>query len=744
MDFETLKNHLATQHGLPIAAWYGAYHAAGHPDDPEQFLMYLLEQSLVNTELLVSIVEQLEVAVTGSNHDFADSGFAMMGILGKGAMGEVYLAKDRGLQRKVAYKRLLPTTVANRLVLARFLSEAQITAQLGHPNIVPIYALERTADGSLAYAMKLVKGKTFKELVQETKAFYAQGQIPDEEHQQATLLSYFLNACDAMAYAHSKGIIHRDLKPANIMVGPYQEVYVMDWGIARLMGTRHNEALDEEWVEIIDLDSHEPLEERTQVGQLVGTPRYMSPQQAAGRNTELDGLSDQFSMGLILYELVTLKPALTASNQNELLKKVLKAEKQPWLHLYPHVKLAPELQAIIDKATALKTGHRYTDLKAMADDVRRFMRGEAILAKPDTWVRTITRWINHHQKATLSLVLLICLSGAMTVIGSLYQRQQSALKTRQREAKLGYLLATVASKSRHLDHQFLSLQVQLQEMGAVIRKMRQVPLNSQKPIFWNTQYSFRHHQPRDLKYAIRYTKMLSWEHLVFKAAPGVAQTVQLPQAQQLSLLQPYFRQAWPSDPNTSSPINWLHVGLNNGLYVSYPGRTGFFSSYDPRETPWYRLAANRPGIFWGNPYVDPQGQGLMLSCSLALYQGAQFTGVLALDLTFDYIIRSWMALPTEAAAIESYMLNEQGKILVRSTDKRKKYGMRFGDQAVNQILDLPLFPHADLVKAIQGKQSGHFEYVQDSRPMLLVYYRMEALGWYFVTQVDLEGLLAQE
>lgn len=741
MDLLTLQTHLKQEHGPEVDTWLQQYQAVGHPPEAEGFLLFLLEQDLMNPEQLVAVLEQLDVEVTVEPHDVHTSGFIMMGLLGKGAMGEVYLAKDRGLQRKVAYKRLLPTTVANRLVLARFVSEAQITAQLAHPNIVPIYTLDETGDGALAYTMKLIKGKTFKELVQECKQIYKQKQTPDAFHQESTLLSYFLNACDAMAYAHSRGIIHRDLKPANIMVGPYQEVYVMDWGIARLMGSRHNEQLDEEWVAVVDINSQDALEEQTQIGQIVGTPRYMSPQQAAGRNQELDGRSDQFSLGLILYELVTLKPAFTASTPTELLKKVLKAEKQPWQHLYPHIKLAPELQAIVNKATALKSGERYPDLSHMTDDIRRYLRGEAVLAQPDKWSRKMTRWISQHQKATLLLVLLICLSGALMVISSLYQRQQAALKARHREVKLGYILGQVASQSRQLDHQFISLQVQLQELGATIRKMLQVPLRTQHKIYWDTDYSFRQHRPQDLHYATRYTKMLSWNYPVFKVPSGDRSASVTQQAAPLSLLQPYVRKFWPIDPNQSSPINWLHLGMVNGLYVSYPGRTGFLPSYDPRETPWYGLAANRPGVFWGNPYVDPQGQGLMLACSLALYQAEQFMGVLAMDVTFDYIIRTWMALPPETAAIESYMLNEKGQILVRSSDRRKKYGMRFGDQQVNQILDLPLFPHADLVKAIKRKQSGHIEYIQDSRPLLLVYYRMEALGWYYVAQVDLQGLL---
>ena len=279
--------------------------------------------------------------------------YAMLGSVGEGAMGEIMLAVDQSLRRKVAYKKVHAQMAKNKKVMSRFFTEAQITAQLDHPNIVPIYSLEVSESGEIGYSMKLIKGNTLKDLIREARQQWDTHNKVDDEHSLEELLGHFLKVCDAMHYAHNKAVIHRDLKPANIMIGPYNEVYVMDWGIAKVVYMPEQQT-DEELVQLIKSDPNEPPMERTQMGQIVGTPRYLSPQQAAGKVDKLDGRSDQFSLGLILFELVTLKPALKASSQVELIKKILKVELEPYQHHNPRHRIPKELGAIIRKATQKK------------------------------------------------------------------------------------------------------------------------------------------------------------------------------------------------------------------------------------------------------------------------------------------------------------------------------------------------------------------------------------------------------
>ena len=197
--------------------------------------------------------------ITTGRYDF-------VGDVGEGAMGKVLLAEDLDLNRKVAFKQMSEETARQSALAAKFYAEAQITAQLDHPNIVPIYSLERTEEGSLAYSMKLIRGKTFEDEIQHLVEVRTNKANPNEPDDLDHRLEQFLKVLDAMSYAHDRGIMHRDLKPENIMIGAYGEVYVMDWGIAR----RITGASPEEPVVLQD----EPEEDDDMI---IGTPQYMSP-----------------------------------------------------------------------------------------------------------------------------------------------------------------------------------------------------------------------------------------------------------------------------------------------------------------------------------------------------------------------------------------------------------------------------------------------------------------------------------
>lgn len=784
MQIETLKPLLPD---LVVQDWdtlLDAFYIHAPHGSGEDFLAFLHQQHQIDEHLLLKLLSEDEVElthvtgplepldendtdrtyVTGPlemrpepdtpDPPFSSSHYRLLTVLGKGAMGLVHLAQDRDLQRKVAYKQLLSEISKNRTTLNRFLIEAQITAQLDHPNVVPIYNMELQSDGSLAYSMKLVRGKTLKDLLRETRHQYDHQGHPADSHTLEKLLEHFLKVCDALAFAHNKGVIHRDLKPANIMIGEYNEVYVMDWGIAKVV--RLPDLPVDTSVQLQHINQDEPLEERTQVGQILGTPRYMSPQQAAGKNSELDSRSDQFALGLILYEITTLRPAFTAENAMAILKKVLKAQKEPWQH-YAQRATPVELQAVVDKATALKPAQRYGSVNDMAEDIRRYLRGQAVRARPDTPVQKIGRWIRHHQKATLGLFMAIFLLAATMTGLSLYSRQRQLQLTHKHEQQLGQFLTAVSDQGRRIDSGLLRLQNMLAWFQGAVAQSLQHGKGTHQRFYWNTQYDYAQRQPPDLAYASYYGKMVSLQWPVYKLAPGTTVSQVQGTLNPLLALHPYY----PSlllrslenpiiHPNSEqllreqgTPITWIHLGLTNGLYVSYPGKTGFFPYYDPRQTPWYQLATQQPGIHWGNPYVDSQGQGLVLPCATSIRdRHGALQGVAAIELTFDYIIQNWMSLPQWPAVRQTYLLDEQGRILIRSSDQKRKYGLRFGEESINQALSLPEFPQAELVQAVRQKRSIHLEYKRDGRNILLVTGRMETLGWSFVAEAE-SGLLFQ-
>jgi serine/threonine protein kinase len=227
----------------------------------------------------------------------------------RGGLGEVYVAEDQELHREVALKEIQPEHAHNAQSRNRFLLEAEITGGLEHPGIVPVYGLGQYADGRPFYAMRFIKGDNLKETI---KRFH-QADRPDRDPGERSLalrqlLRRFIDVCNAVAYAHNRGVLHRDLKPGNVMLGKYGETLIIDWGLAKALGQRAGR--------VSEVPDNGPDERTlrpesgsdligTQMGSAIGTPAYMSPEQAAGRLDLLGPASDVYSLGASLYALLT-------------------------------------------------------------------------------------------------------------------------------------------------------------------------------------------------------------------------------------------------------------------------------------------------------------------------------------------------------------------------------------------------------------------------------------------------------
>jgi serine/threonine-protein kinase len=229
--------------------------------------------------------------------------FDRIRVLGKGAMGEVELARDNDIRRTVAVKRILGGDASAAAALMRFADEVRVVGQLEHPGIVPIYDVGRDENGQVYLVMKHLQGETMEDIIDKLRA-------GDREYRDRFSCEYrvhlFLGVLDAVRYAHARGVLHRDLKPANVQIGPYGEVTVMDWGIAkpfrRAAGSPEVQPLERTL-----LASHDHRLVQTHLGSLAGTPLYMSPEQAAGHNDDLDDRSDIYSLCVLLYEWLVLE-----------------------------------------------------------------------------------------------------------------------------------------------------------------------------------------------------------------------------------------------------------------------------------------------------------------------------------------------------------------------------------------------------------------------------------------------------
>lgn len=671
--------------------------------------------------------------------------FAQLGTVGAGAMGEILLVRDQDLRRKVAYKKVNSGMTQNPKVVDRFFTEAQITAQLEHPNIVPIYSLEISPEGEIGYSMKLIQGKTFKELISEARLQYDQSGKVDEEHSLLTLLEHFLKVCDALHYSHIKGVIHRDLKPANIMVGRFHEVYVMDWGIAKVLNQGEfapEETWDDEMVGLFQFDSSQPPLERTLLGQIIGTPRYMSPQQAAGKNDELDACCDQFSLGLILFELITLRPAFRAGNQIDLLKKVLKVDLEPFQHYFPKQRIPVELQAIVKKATSLKTAGRYASVADMADDLRRFLHGEAVLARPDRAVEKLIRWIGKHGKTTLAFIMGVLILASCTVTWSLYRHEQAVLKAQTHGKKMTAFFMQVAHRAQLIETQLTGFELLLAYLTSAAQQLLEFGNTSSVPFYTYADFLSPNTSPPDLSYANSYKAKISLDWPIVKLAPGVSQTEVLPILRKLSPLRQTFRtlalQSHSQAATTFAPaaarslvmqkgvpLIWAYVGLEQGISFNYPGNADFSPDYDARKRPWYIHSLQQQGARWQSPYLDAGGTGWVLPCTQPIHDAkGHVIGVAGVEMTLDYIQQHLLEIDGLPGHVNSYLINEKGQI-VSSSRSTKQAGKFSQPKILTQLLK---------------KKAGYLEDPTHKGGRVWAFFPIMSLGWFYVVEAETSKL----
>jgi eukaryotic-like serine/threonine-protein kinase len=318
----------------------------------------------------------------------------------RGGLGEVFVAADAELHREVALKRIQDRHGDHPDSRARFLLEAEITGGLEHPGIVPVYGLGHHDDGRPFYVMRFIKGDSLKAAIehfhQEKAGVRRQS---DQTLELQKLLRRFLDVCNAIAYAHSRGVLHRDIKPGNIMVGQFGETLVVDWGLAKVVGTPETAG------EATLRPPSASGSSETLPGSAIGTPAFMSPEQAAGRLDQLGPASDVYSLGGTLYCLLTGKAPFEGTNVEDVLLHVQRGELVPPRQVKPEVPRA--LEAICLKAMALRPEDRYRAPRDLAEDIERWLADETVTAYREPRITRIARWGRRHKTLVTALAAAV-------------------------------------------------------------------------------------------------------------------------------------------------------------------------------------------------------------------------------------------------------------------------------------------------------------------------------------------------
>ncbi len=396
------------------------------PELLEDFLQILRDR----TALGAALTGSSDTALTPQEmmESISPDRYGLLHFHDQGGIGWVYMANDLEVDRKVALKCLQPQAAVDPDARSRFFREAAITSALEHPGVVPVYGVGGNDGDRLPYyAMRFVQGTTMREAIRQLHTGVIEKWTSGSAYK---LLRSLINVCDTVSFAHSRRIIHRDLKSANIMLGEYGETLLLDWGLAKQLDDANAER-DTEF-------SKRSLGNDTQVtrsGATVGTVAFMSPEQALGNWSEVDCQSDLFSLGAILYQILTGQVPYQG-NQSLLLAQ--RAEYASPSSVNPNI--PKELNAICCKAMQREKSNRYANVEAFKKDLEAFLADEPVLALPDSIYASSQRWLRKHRTLAQS-VGIILLGTSLVLAGFLAHISKQNIQLEQlidseRQAKL--------------------------------------------------------------------------------------------------------------------------------------------------------------------------------------------------------------------------------------------------------------------------------------------------------------------
>jgi len=692
-----------------------------------------------------------------SRRDGVATRFEVQNLLGEGGMGSVFVAHDRGLGRVVALKRLREGSENDLGLMRRFILEAQIGAQLEHPNIVPLYSFEHSEGGAPAITMQLLEGATMSSYIHSAAEAPKEARAMRGEYSLKERIGTLLGVCEAIHFAHERGVIHRDLKPDNVMLGRFREVYVMDWGLARIVGSPIDLAAERgretdvgppeppaiEAPELLGQSAPVPAPQAesepalsstaTRQGEVMGTVQYMPPEQALGLIDQVGPAADQYSLAVMLQELATLRPARSHTNTMAALSDALQNQLAPPVDIDDRP-MHPALVAIVARATQKEPAARYPNVRAMTDDLRRFIRDEPVSVYEEGLARKLVRLAARRPVLAMA-ILSLCgfVTSAAIVFSVVHDARRTARQARELE-NTRRVLVSASSRAHDVDVELSDLAAGVEAIGAATVEL----LDRNAQDFDHTQRPL----PALSASATYGGAAVSFEGIAVNW-PGKTASAEMPaNAARLARAERWLRQvvvdSLPSDDRKGSVAQQnaalvagraqllrAFVGLDDGAFAQFPARE---ISVDPRKRPWYRMASVEPELHWTRPVVDAAMRTLRISAVFGLRSQGAFVGVAGCDLRVSSLARR-LALDLPGFR-RAYLVTEDGRIAVSDS---LEASLLAGTTNPDEELNLPGVDDPVLAARLAGPDRGGY---LESGERLFVFAKLVSPPWSYVAELE--------
>lgn len=667
----------------------------------------------------------------------------------EGGQGILFRGFDRKLRRLVALKSMRPELTKNGYLRGLFLSEARVTAQLDHPAIVPIYTLNSDDRDGLHLAMKLINGRTFKTYLEQVCTHYRLDGVRsfDEKKALRYRLDIFLKVCDALEYAHSRNVMHCDLKPSNIMIGEYHEAYIMDWGIAHKI--------------------HSPEGSQEQPGGVCGTPQYLAPEVI--RRQGRDQRADIFAMGAILFEAVMLKNAFSGDSVQEMLTNIQAGRTESFEHRF-RAPVDADLKAIIRKALAHDPADRYQQISEFSGDLRRYLMGLEVSARPDNPAMKVVRWLYLHRRLTLTLALCALLAGAGAVAFASYREYRLSERQRIRDYALGVAYSQTTHAGYLLDEQFSKFELMTDTLAADIQFLLKYDPHQGKDIgnhahgAWYSVPQLRREGSPGMVDAAFHRGTIDAGAIAYNVTADTDRETLMQRLEPISRFIPRLLQTILESPagvkitdsnlealkknafGAGTPIVRVVFGFPDGLFAAYPASRSFPEHYDPRTRIWYPPDGSWKGgqAVWSRPYIDSIPEiGLVLSCSVPLHVlNMRGSGVCAVDISISELIEELHNSGNSGNYVqEKAIIDNDGQVIVSTTKNFAEAVMhsyrRSDEKIVFRKLEDPV-----LLAAMKTRKFGVITTRGASGSEdVYTFCHIGSVNWFYIEKLDMKRLL---